>query len=82
MTLSNILLYLYISILLRITRKASSVIDGTKYRLPANQYTESERPRTLSSKWDISIKSLTSGLWEPCRKGCQKNVAPEGMEDI
>jgi hypothetical protein len=31
-------------------------------------------PRTLSPKWIISIKSLSSELREPCKKGGRNSV--------
>ena len=40
-----------------------------------------ERERVLgthSSKWDIFIKFLVSGIREPCRRGDRKNVRARG----
>jgi hypothetical protein len=41
----------------------SPEVVGVNIETPASQYTVKD-PRTLISKWDISIKSLASGFGE------------------
>jgi hypothetical protein len=49
--------------------------DGNKYRDPQLDNEQRVRVRgKLSTKWDVTIISIPSGLREPCRRGDRKIV--------
>jgi hypothetical protein len=53
--------------------------DGRKYRDPQTDIIQKVRDLgTQSSKWDVSIKSFSSGLREPHRRGGKKSVRAKG----
>lgn len=37
-----------------------------------------EELESLSPKWDVSVKSFSLGLREPCRRGCRETVRSRG----